>query len=248
MSEKTGALASRALKVGAAASLLALAVLGLRWISTQRQVPGPRKVMQFTVVNIQPQQAKPLPPPPPQPLTPPKVTEQEPRTNRVELRPTDIPPPDAPPPSADPAPGGGRLSLAAEGAGPGDAFNLAGNPGGRGILGGGALGDGTGDGQIGGSGAGGPGSRHAWYYSKLAIDIEDAFRRQKDLVTASTRVEVRVWVDASGTVTRVQLVRSTGSARLDQAIESVVGLRHRDPPPADLPMPMILRLTARRPE
>jgi periplasmic protein TonB len=226
-----------------ALALVVLLAFGIRWIAMNRNArPPPRKVMQFTAVRVlpQPPAVKP-PPPPPQPVTPPKEIDQ-PRTTRVELKATDIPPPDAPRPS--PEPGGGRLALAAEGEGPGDAFNLAGNPGGRGLLSGGGLGDGTGDGVGGGDGAA---ARFGWYYVKIANEIEEAFRKQKVVNAASARVELRVWADPSGRISRVQLVRSTGDPRLDEAIQSVVGLRLREPPPRDIPMPMIARLTARRP-
>jgi TonB family protein len=231
--------------LGVGIALLALGVGGVRWIERTRHAPPPRKAMQFTVVQIQPQTpARPLPPPPP--ITPPKVVDQ-PQTTRVELKATDIPPPEAPPPTASSGPAAGPLALAAEGEGPGDAFNLAGNPGGSGLLSGGGLGDGTGGGD--GAGVGGvtDAQRYGWYYAKLATEIEDAFRKQKLLTSASTRVELRVWTDASGRVTHLQLVRSTGDPKLDEAIESIVGLRLREPPPRDIPMPMIARLTARRP-
>src|SRR5262249_36721831 len=164
----------------------------------------------------------------------------EPQRNRVEIKSTDLPPLGAPPPQN--APGGGRLSLAAEATGEGDAFNLAGNVGGRSLLSGGGLGDGTGDG-IGSGGA----SRYAWYYAKIASELEQAFRKSKRLSTADARVELRIWADASGRISQVQLVRSTGDAELDEAIRSVVGLRLREPPPADIPMPMLARFIARRP-
>jgi protein TonB len=237
-------LRSRGPGVAVVLALVAGAGFAARSLAAMRHEPGPRKVMQFTVVNVVPQQPRPLPPPPP--VAPRNVIEQQPQTHRVELKPTDIAPPEAPPPSANPAPGGGRLALAAEGQGPGDAFGLAGNPGGRGLLGGGGLGDGT---DLGGPGGGGGlAARYGWYYSRLASEIEEAFRRNKQLVSASTRVELRVWADPSGRVTRVQFVRSTGNPKLDEAIQSIVGLRLREPPPQDIPMPMVARLTARRPE
>ena len=224
--------------------LLVLAAFGVRWIAMSRQAqPAPRKVMQFTAVRIQPQPTPPKStPPPPQPVTQPKEVEET-KTTRVELKATDIPPPDAPRPSAA-EPGGGRLSLAAEGEGPGDAFNLEGRPGGRGLLSGGGLGDGTGDGVGGGDSAA---ARFGWYYVLIKDVIEDAFRKQKLISGASVRVELRVWADPSGRISRVQLIRSTGDSRLDEAIQSVVGLRLRDPLPRDIPMPMVARLTARRP-
>jgi TonB family protein len=227
--------------LGAGLVLLVLAGLGIRWIASQRQAPPPRKVMQFTVVNVQP--ASPPKPSPPPPVAPPKEVEQ-PQTTRVELKASDIPPPDAPRPSSEPqAPAGGRLALAAEGDGAGDAFNLAGNPGGRGLLSGGGLGDGTGDGL---GGADATASRIGWYAARVKEQIENALRGSKVLTAASVRVEVRIWTDASGRISRVQLVRSTGDSRVDEAIQKLVGLPG-EAPPGDVPMPLILRVTARRP-
>lgn len=233
--DRVAELKANAPGLGAGLLLLVLAILGVRWLASHREGPPPRKVMQFTVVHVQPQPPRPAPPPP----TPPKALEQV-QTTRVEMKPSDIPPPDAPRPPSD-APAAGRLALAAEGDGPGDAFNLAGNPGGRGLLSGGGLGDGTGLGE-----GGGAGSRYGWYYAKIAAEIEGALRRQKKMTSASMRVELRVWADESGRIRRVQLTRSTGDPDLDQAFQSVVGLRLGEPPPRGTPMPMIARVTARR--
>jgi TonB family protein len=195
--------------------------------------------MQFTRVQVAPppQAAKPPPPPPtPQPQ---KVVETP--STRVDLKPMDLPP-EAPRPAA---PAAGPLALAEAAEGPGDGFNLAGNPGGRGLLSGGGLGDGT------GTGLGGEDDlarRFGWYYARIASEIEETLRRNKQLTTASVRVELRVWADASGRIERVQLVQSTGRPDLEAALQSVVGLRLKEPPPPDLPMPMIARFTARRPQ
>lgn len=232
-------LRTHGLFAGAVALLLLGAVMGVRWVVAQRHAPPPRKAMQFTVVNLQP--ATPPKPPPPPP-TPPKEVEQQPQTTRVELKASDIPPPDAPRPPSEAQPPAGPLALAAEGNGPGDAFNLAGNPGGRGLLSGGGLGNGEGEGLGQGEGA----SRLGWFAGRLKESIEAALRRSKVLSSASVRVEVRVWVDESGRVTRVQLVRTTGDPRVDEAIQETVGLR-LDAPPRDAPMPIILLVKARRP-
>jgi TonB family protein len=231
-------LRGNALAVGAGAVLLGGAVAGVRWISSNRDAPAPRKVMQYTMVKVQtPEQPK----PPPPPVQTPKVEEQV-QTERVEIKTTDIPPPESSGPA--PGPAAGPLALATEGDGPGDQFNLAGNPGGRSLTGGGGFGEGTGDGL---GGASSPGARFGWYYGKMAKEIEEVFRRQKAVTSAAVRVELRIWADPSGRITRVELIRSTGDSRLDEAIQSVVGLRLAEPPPRDLPMPMIARLTARRP-
>ena len=224
----------RGLSLAAGLVALCLVGLGVRWIVQSREAPPPRKVMQFTLVAVQPPPA--VKPPPPPPVTPPKV--EEPETTRVNLQPKDLLPPDEPRPAAPPA---GPLALAAEGEGPGDAFNLAGNPGGRGLLSGGGLGDGT-------AAGGGGGNPFGWYYAQVADELTEAFRNNKRVSTASTRVELKLWADPSGRVSKVQLVRSTGDPAIDEAIQSVVGLRLRQPPPAGSPMPMILRLTARRPQ
>jgi hypothetical protein len=47
----------------------------------------------------------------------------------------------------------------------------------------------------------------------------------------------------------VQLVSSTGNAELDAVIRDQVlgGLTLREPPPRDMPMPIITRVTAQKP-
>src|SRR5262249_5448567 len=159
-------------------------------------------------------------------------------TTRVNLKPQDLLPPDEPRPASPPA---GPLALASEGEGPGDAFNLAGNPGGRGLLSGGGLGDGSGG--LGGGG-GNPFGRD---FAQAAAELGEPLPRNKPTPSASLRVELRLWTDPAGRVSKVQLLRSTGDAEVDQAIQSVVGLRLRQPPPPGSPMPMVLRVTARRP-
>jgi TonB family protein len=97
-------------------------------------------------------------------------------------------------------------------------------------------------------GGGGAGGRFGWYYARIASEIEAAFRRTRQLSNASAQVELRVWADRSGEITRVQLVRSTGDPRVEEAVQSIVGMRLLEPPPPEIPMPMIARLTARRPQ
>ncbi len=63
------------------------------------------------------------------------------------------------------------------------------------------------------------------------------------------QIDVRVWVNQSGHVTRVVLSGSTGDPDVDAALrESVLpSISMRDPPPSDMPMPIVVRMTARRP-
>jgi periplasmic protein TonB len=50
-------------------------------------------------------------------------------------------------------------------------------------------------------------------------------------------------------INRVQLASSTGNAELDAVIRDKVlgGMRLREPPPKDMPMPIITRVTAQSP-
>jgi TonB family protein len=233
-----GALRARGPAVALGVVAVTGAVLLVRWVLANREAPPPRKVMQFTMVKVQPP-----PPPPPPKATPPPTPQKEPdqpESTRVELKAMDIPPPDAPRPSG--APAAGPLALAGEATGPGDAFGLAGNPGGRGLLSGGGLGDGTG-----GGGGGGSGSRYGWYYGKVQSTIQAVFRRLKVYPAASVRAEVRVWADAAGRIERIQLIRPTGDSKVDEALQQVVGAQVSEPPPPDTPMPVILRISFLRP-
>ena len=230
------------LGVAAVALLGVLGFFAFRLVSGARTIAPPRKAMQFTIVSLQPPPPpKPQPPPPEQKQVQPKV-EDQPQPSRVNLKPSDFTPPDLSRPAPSPA-GGGRLSLAEEGHGPGDAFDLVGNPGGRGILTGGGLGDGSGDG-VGLGGGDDPAARYGWYYTKIAAEFEEAFRKQKVVSTNAIRVELRIWADPSGVILRI-VHKSTGNGAVDEAIQSHVGLKLREASPPELPMPLIVRLTVR---
>jgi TonB family protein len=124
----------------------------------------------------------------------------------------------------------GPLGLDAKGEGAGDAFNLAGNQGGNGLLSGG-------------------GSRWGWYAGIVQQQVENALRSNRKTRGAVFDVEVAVWIDSAGRVTRVKLRRSTGSREMDSVIENDVfnGMALREPPPADMPMPVVMRNAAHHP-
>jgi TonB family protein len=62
-------------------------------------------------------------------------------------------------------------------------------------------------------------------------------------------VTVRVWVDSAGRVTRAILAGSSGRAELDSALKNEVlaGLQLQSPPPEGMPMPIVMRISAKRP-
>lgn len=112
------------------------------------------------------------------------------------------------------------------------------------------LGGGSGSGGFGGNGqGGGGGSRFGWYAGKVQSRIADALRRNNRTRTASMDLKVRIWPDESGRVTRAQLSGSTGDPALDQVIRDQVltGLQLDEAPPQGMRLPIVLRLSAIKP-
>ncbi|HXH46579.1 MAG TPA: TonB C-terminal domain-containing protein [Bradyrhizobium sp.] len=193
-------------------------------------MPPPRQVRELTVVNLVP--PPPPPPPPPQPpeqkmIEQPKMAEQKFEEDKPLEKPQDEPAKDAK--NEEPP---GPLSLDAKATGPGDLFNLGGKPGGSPYGGG-----------------GGGGSRWGWYGSIVQAQIEAALRANSRTRNAAIQVQVSVWADGTGRISRVTISPSTGDAELDAIIRNDVlgSLTLREPPPKDMPMPIVARITARRP-
>jgi periplasmic protein TonB len=92
-------------------------------------------------------------------------------------------------------------------------------------------------------------SRWGWYAGQVQSAISQALQSDKTTRNADFRIEARIWEDRTGRITRARIARSTGNAALDNAITNdvLVGLILQEPPPDGMPMPIMLRLTARRP-
>jgi len=165
----------------------------------------------------------PPPPTPPQQPTPEQKLEQqhEEKIDVPEEKPKDIPekPPEEPP-----------IGTGIKGDGQGDGFGLSGS-------GGNGFGNGNG------------GSRFDWYAGHVQRRIADALRNNSAIRQANMSVKVRVWADTTGRISRAQLAGSTGDPSLDSVIENQVltGLQVSEGPPEGMPMPILLRLNARRP-
>lgn len=141
------------------------------------------------------------------------------------------PPPDEAP-SSEPAP-----DVGTDLTGPGgpDGFNIGRSKGGTGR---------------GGAGLGGaPRSRWGYYAGQVQKTIADALRQNPKLRRAALSAQVRVWADSNGRITRVTLAKSTGNRELDDVLtsEALRGLQLAEAPPQGMPMPINLKLTARRP-
>lgn len=169
-----------------------------------------------------------LPPPPPPP-PPPEVAQEKP----PEPTPTPMdqpvedtpPPPDAP---SEPTVGDSALT-AREGAGPSN-YGLA-------------RGDGSGT-RIGGRPGGGDGGFGA-YGELTRREVTQAVQGERDLSRGRYSAQLAVTVDVEGRITSVRLLRGTGDARRDAALQrALTGLRLSRRPPDGLPV-MRIELNAR---
>ena len=143
-----------------------------------------------------------------------------------EQVPDDEPPPDNSPPEAPPS----DIGSNATGTGP--------------SIGGGS----GGNGRIGGTGRKGGGSKWGYYAAKVQTSVKDALGRNSSTRSATFSMQVRIWADSNGRITRAQLVGSSGNPAVDQSIKNqvLVGLQLPEPPPAGMPMPINMRISARK--
>jgi TonB family protein len=102
-------------------------------------------------------------------------------------------------------------------------------------------------GGFGGPRGGGNGSKWGWYAGQVQSSVAAALKRNNKTRTASMKIQVRIWPNAAGRVTRAQLDGTTGDHALDEALQEILnGLQLQEPPPAGMPSPIVLRLTAAR--
>ncbi|MBS0659371.1 MAG: hypothetical protein JSR82_14110 [Verrucomicrobia bacterium] len=177
--------------------------------------------------RVQPLVAVALPPPPPPPVaTPPPPPPQEQKMVEQEKVEENEPKPEEAPKEAPAA------STNIKGSGT-DGFGLRG-----------------GAPSLGGEARRGGNSRWGWYAGQVQGRIASALRSHPR--TRQGRFEnltVRIWADATGRITRASLGGSTGDAGLDAALrnEVLAGLQLAEAPPTGMPMPIVLRVNARRP-
>ncbi|MNT10609.1 hypothetical protein D3C72_1454470 [compost metagenome] len=169
-----------------------------------------------------------LPPPPPPP-PPPEVAQEKPP--EPTPTPMDQPVEDTPPPPDTPSePTVGDSALTArEGAGPSN-YGLA-------------RGDGSGT-RIGGRPGGGDGGFGA-YGELTRREVTQAVQGERDLSRGRYSAQLAVTVDPEGRITSVRLLRGTGDARRDAALQrALTGLKLSRRPPDGLPV-MRIELNAR---
>jgi len=160
------------------------------------------------------------PPPPPQEKPPDPPKREEEKIPEPE-QPTPETPSDEPPPSD-------QLGLDTEGGAGGDSFGLVGHKGGRDLLASG-------------------GDRFAWYAGVLKDDLLSFLSDHPDIRQRAYSVNIRLWLDGKGAVTRVALSSSTGDSNLDRELQKLLGGLDKvaEAPPADMPQPVQIRLVSR---
>jgi TonB family protein len=191
--------------------------------------PAARK-SEFITVTLPP---PPPPPPPPPKIEPPKPKEVEPPKDEEMVEQDPVEENEPPPEAAPEAPPSEDLGTNITG-GSGPDMGLT-------------RGGGNGNGRIGGTGSKG-GSKWGYYAAQIQSTVADALRRNSSTKSASFSMQVRVWADANGRITRASLVGSSGNPAVDAAIKNQIltGLQLPQAPPAGMPMPINLRITARK--
>jgi TonB family protein len=169
------------------------------------------------------------PPPPPPPPEPEPEPEPKPEEVMPEPEPLDeVPKPteEAPTPdTADP------VTMDATAQAGTDSFGIqSGSGGGRSGTGGGGAGNGT-------------------YGRYLGYVLQQAVARDEQVRRLSFQLTVNIWLDPTGAVTRVELLRGSGNPEADervlQAIRAVGRIDER--PPASLDFPARVLVQGRRP-
>jgi hypothetical protein len=78
--------------------------------------------------------------------------------------------------------------------------------------------------------------------------IGDALRSNPATRRASMSVTVRIWPDSSGRIIKARI--SGGDPTLDATLQNdiLTGLQLPDPPPSYMPLPIVMRVSAQRPQ
>jgi TonB family protein len=92
-------------------------------------------------------------------------------------------------------------------------------------------------------------SRWGWYAARVQNTVSSTLASHPTTRNATLSIQVRIWADRNGRVVRAQLVNSSGDRSLDEVIRNQIlnGMMLPDPPPDDMPMPINLRISARKP-
>jgi periplasmic protein TonB len=160
--------------------------------------------------------SKPPPPPPPPPkVEKPPEPEPEQKIEQPEPEPEEIPD------VADEAPLG-DLGLDAEGTAGSDGFGLAARKGGKGLFGG--------------------GNPFAWYGNSIKNDISALLADKESLRRKDYTAIIKLWIEADGSIKRVELAKDTNDAEIDALLTKEIGKYKANAPPPGLEQPIKLKI------
>ncbi len=210
---------------------VALALLAaLVWYLLSDTASQKRKVAETPMLMLPPP-----PPPPPEPEKPPEPTPEKIKPELVEPKPTPVDSPEPPKDDAPPSPSkdlGDPVTINGPAQAGTDAFG---------------IGAGGGGGMTGGRGGGlGSGS----YGRYVANALQQALARDpRTRQLAFDDIQLDLWLDTTGKTTRVELVKSTGNTKSDEAVLAMAREMTRidETPPASARFPMRVSMRGRRP-
>lgn len=179
-----------------------------------------------TAINMLPPPPSPPPPPPPKP-----EPERPPEPNQAPT-PAPTPAPAAPAPM--------QIDSAAQAGS--DAFGMgAGKGGGIGAPGGTGTCLGPNCGTVGG------GISDAFYARYLSSALQERVQRDNKVNRQVFTADFAIWISASGSVTKTELVRSSGEAKRDALLETIIhGASGLDAPPSSYRFPQRITVRGRR--
>lgn len=208
------------------AGVIAVLMAGGVWWLSQNIAGVTRGPDQVPNVNL-------LPPPPPAPPPPPPPPEKQPPPDK------QIEPPKQDQPKAEDQPR--QLTISGPAQAGGDSFGIkAGSGGGSSLIGGPS--------QNSGGGSGGGGFAEAAYSRYLATEIQRAVQSDDQVNRQVFAVDMAVWIDGEGRLTRAKVVKGSGDAHLDQQLVAALeGMRAiDDPPPSSFRFPQRVTIRGRR--
>ncbi len=205
-------------------TVLVLAVIYVIGLGIQKLFSGgaPHK-KQMTTVKLIPD--TPPPPPPPPPKEPPK---EQPKEQPKEM-------PKAPEPKPAEAPPAETLKMEGP-AGDGPSAIQAGTVTNENLAGKLAT--------IGSDG----GAKYQWYAGQIKNQIEKAIEANKKLTQGQYKLVVSVWLKPNGEFERLSLDQSDAQPEVEQSLRETLNnlSAMREKPPENMPMPIRLRISAKK--
>jgi len=218
---------SLALGGGFVVLLIAVAICHRAFIASSE---APQKQLVINVVPPSPEKPQPTPIPAATP-TPPQIVEK-PDTTFIPAGAPASAAPRVPVPPAAPGPISTNINVQG---GPTDL--VFGGPGNGG--------DGPGD-----QSPGGPDGQFGAFANEVQTRVLQALQSNPRTRLAAMKLTVRIWPDASGRVIRARIAPGTGNHSLDNLIQNQIltGLQLASVPPAGMRLPIVMSVTAERPE